>query len=64
MSKPVAGTDYVGHLPGELHEYVVFAIAVMTVSKQQEAARALIRFVTSPEAAPLLHKAMMKPAAG
>jgi molybdate transport system substrate-binding protein len=64
VSKPVAGTDYVGHLPDDLHEYVVFAIAIATGSKEQEAARALIEFVTSPEAAPLLHKAMMEPAAG
>jgi molybdate transport system substrate-binding protein len=64
VSKPVAGTDYVGDLPGELHEYVVFAIAIMAVSKEQEAARALIKFVTSPEAAPLLQKGMMEPAAG
>jgi len=62
VSKPVAGTDYVGHLPGDLHEYVVFAIAIMAVSKEQEAARALIRFVTSPEAGPLLQKGMMEPA--
>jgi molybdate transport system substrate-binding protein len=62
VSKPVAGTDYVGDLPGDLHEYVVFAIAIMTVSKEQEAARAFIGFVTSPEAGPLLQKGMMEPA--
>src|SRR6185503_10792971 len=64
VSKPVVGTDYVGNLPEGLHEYVVFAIARMTVSKEQEAATALIRFVSSPEAAPLLQKGMMEPAAG
>jgi molybdate transport system substrate-binding protein len=62
VSVPVAGTDYVGDLPGDLHEYVVFAIAIMSSSKQQEAARAFIQFVTAPEAAPLLHKGMMEPA--
>jgi molybdate transport system substrate-binding protein len=62
VSKPVAGTDYVGDLPGELHEYVVFAIAIMNVSRQREAAQALIRFVTSAEAAPLLRKGLMEPA--
>ena len=62
VSTPVAGTDYVGNLPGDLHEYVVFAIAIMGVSKQQEAARSLIEFVTAPEAAPLLQKGMMEPA--
>jgi len=62
VSKPVAGTDYVGDLPGDLHEYVVFAIAIMAVSKEQEAARALIEFVASPEAGPLLQTGMMEPA--
>jgi molybdate transport system substrate-binding protein len=62
VSKPVAGTDYVGNLPGDLHEYVVFAIAIMAVSKEQDVARALIKFVTSPEAGPLLQKGMMEPA--
>ena len=64
VSKPVAGTDYVGDLPDDLHEYVVFSIAVMSASKEQEAAGALIRFVTSAEAGPLLRKGMMEPAAG
>ena len=64
VSKPVAGTDYVGDLPGELHDYVVFSIGVMSVSRQHEAATALIRFVTSSEAEPLLRNGMMEPAAG
>jgi molybdate transport system substrate-binding protein len=62
VSKPVAGTDYVGNLPGDLHEYVVFVVGVMAVSKEQQAAKALIKFVTSPEAGPLLEKGMMEPA--
>jgi len=62
VSKPVVGTDYVGNLPGDLHEYVVFAVAIMAASRQQDAARALVRFVTSQDAAPLLQKGMMEPA--
>lgn len=62
VSEPIAGTDYVGDLPGDLHEYVVFEVAILTASKEQAAARALIKFVTSPGAAPLLQKAMMEPA--
>ena len=64
VSKPVAGTDYVGHLPDELHEYVVFVVAVMAGSRQAEAARALVRFLTSPQAGPLLREGMMEPASG
>jgi molybdate transport system substrate-binding protein len=62
VSVPVAGTDYVGNLPGELHEYVVFAIAIMAIAKEHGAATAFIDFVASPEAAPLLQKGMMEPA--
>lgn len=62
VSKPIVGTDYVGDLPGDLHEYVVFEVAVLAASKELDAAQALIKFVTSAEAAPLLHKAMMEPA--
>ena len=53
-----------GDLPGDLHEYVVFSIALMAASRQQEAARDLIRFVTSAQAEPLLRKGMMEPASG
>ena len=62
VSKPIAGTDYVGDLPAELHEYIVFAIGLMTASREPEAARALIKFVTSREARPLLQRGMMEPA--
>jgi molybdate transport system substrate-binding protein len=62
VSTPVVGTDYVGDLPGDLHEYVVFAVAIMPVGKEQEAAKAFIKFVASPEAGALLQKGMMEPA--
>src|SRR4029079_12214006 len=39
VSTPVAGTDYVGNLPGDLHEYVVFAVAIMARAKEEDAAR-------------------------
>ena len=62
VSVPVAGTDYVGNLPGDLHEYVVFAIAIMAGAKERAAATAFIEFVTSAQAGPLLRKGMMEPA--
>ncbi len=57
--QPVAGTDYVGPLPPELMEYGRFGVGVLAVSKQPEAARAFIAFMTSPEAAPLIRKSAM-----
>jgi molybdate transport system substrate-binding protein len=57
------GTDYLGPLPAELMEYASFGLGVLTVSKEQEAARAFIKFATSPEAAPLIRKSAMEPPA-
>src|SRR3981189_2571281 len=53
---PVAGVDYVGPLPPELQDYVVFAAGVLAVSKEPDAAKALVRFMSAPEAAPLISK--------
>ena len=56
------GTDYVGALPGFLNKPCQSNVALMTVSKEQAAARALISFMISPQAAPLLRKTHVEPA--
>jgi molybdate transport system substrate-binding protein len=56
------GTDYVGQVPGALNKPCTTAVGLMTVSKQQDAARRLIQFMLSPEAAPLLRKTYAEPA--
>ena len=58
---PVAGADYVGPLPAELQGYVDFAIGVLAVSKERDAAQELVKFMSSPEAAPLIRKSGMEP---
>lgn len=58
----VPGTDYVGPLPGFLNKPCRSSVAVLTVSKEPDAARAMIRFMISPEAAPLLRKTYVEPA--
>jgi molybdate transport system substrate-binding protein len=58
----VPGTDYVGVPPGFLNDPCPSSAALVTVSKEPEAARALIRFMISPEAAPLLRKTYVEPA--
>lgn len=60
---PVAGIHYVGPLPPELQDYVVFSAGVLAVSKQREAATAMVKFMFAPEAAPLIRKSGMEPAA-
>ena len=46
------GADFLGGLPPELQSYVKFAIGVGAASKELEAARALVRFLTSSAVAP------------
>ncbi len=58
----VPGTDYVGPLPGSLNKPCPSSVAVLTTSKQQDAARAMIMFMISPDAAPLLRKTHVEPA--
>jgi molybdate transport system substrate-binding protein len=48
---PVAGAQLVGPLPGELASTTVFAAGVGAESKSPAAAKALIEFLTGPQAA-------------
>src|SRR5215468_8186723 len=57
-----AGTDYVGPVPGYLNKPCPNSVALLAVSKEQEAARAMLTFMVSPEAAPLLRKVHEEPA--
>jgi molybdate transport system substrate-binding protein len=57
----VPGTDYVGPLPGVLNKACPSSVALLTTSKEPEAARAMITFMISPAAAPLLRKTHVEP---
>jgi molybdate transport system substrate-binding protein len=59
----VPGVTVVGTLPSEIQPMVFFAGALTTTAQQPEAARALIRFLASPEAAPVISKAGLLPLA-
>jgi molybdate transport system substrate-binding protein len=56
------GTEYVGTPPGFLNDPCPSSAALVTISKEGEAARAMIKFMISPEAAPLLRKTYVEPA--
>jgi molybdate transport system substrate-binding protein len=58
----VAGTEYVGEPPGAMNKPCPSSVALLTLSKEPEAARAFIKFMVSPEAAPLLRKTHVEPA--
>ena len=58
----VPGTVYVGPLPGVLNKPCPSSVALLATSKEPDAARAMIRFMISPEAAALLRKTHVEPA--
>src|SRR5258705_9030882 len=57
----VPGTDFVGTLPDEVQPMIFFAGALTSTVQHPEAASALIHFLASPEAAPVISKAGLMP---
>ena len=57
----VAGVTYVGPIPAELQPGFSFAAALTSTTRQPQAASALLRFLASPEAAPVISKAGLAP---
>jgi len=57
----VPGAELVGPLPPEIQSYIVFTAAVSAKSPNQQAARDLIKFITSPDAMPVLKAKGMVP---
>jgi molybdate transport system substrate-binding protein len=56
------GIDYVGPLPNEIQQYTIFSSGIAAGASQPDAAKALVRFLTSPEAAPVFKRRGMEPA--
>lgn len=61
--KPVEGIDIIGPLPDALQKITVFSAGIATVSKEPDAAGALIKFLASPAARPEIVKSGMDPIA-
>jgi molybdate transport system substrate-binding protein len=57
----VPGITFVGTIPAEVQPAIFFAGALTRTVRQPEAASALIRFLASPEAAPVISKAGLVP---
>jgi molybdate transport system substrate-binding protein len=57
----VPGITFVGTIPAEVQPTIFFAAALASTVREPEAARALIRFLASPEAAPVIVKAGLMP---
>ncbi len=56
------GIDYVGPLPGDLQKWTMFSAGVHAGTKQAELAKALLKFLTAPAAAPVIRKHGLEPA--
>ena len=61
---PVPGIAYVGPLPAAVQRVSVFSAGVAAHSRHPDAARALIRFLASPDAAPVIAKTGLEPTSG
>jgi molybdate transport system substrate-binding protein len=59
--RPVSGIEVVGPLPPGLQKMTMFSAGVATSTKQADVARAFIRFLASPAAAPVVTKTGMEP---
>ena len=55
------GVDYVGPLPAEVQQTTVFSSGIVADAKEAEAARALVKFLTTPEAGAAFRKRGMEP---
>ena len=58
---PIAGADLVGPLPPEVQKITIFSAGITANASQPEAGRALIAFLASAAAAPVLKRAGLDP---
>jgi len=55
------GIDYLGPLPAEVQFITVFSAGLHAAAPAPDAARALLKFLTAPDAAPVLKHHGMEP---
>ncbi len=58
----IPGIDFVGPLPKELQADIVYSTATPVAAKEREAAGALVRFLSSEPALPIIKKVGLEPA--
>ena len=58
---PVKGATLVGPLPAEIQNYTVCAAGVGAAAKDGAAARAVVKFLSSPDALPIIKAKGMEP---
>jgi len=57
----VSGIDFLGPLPPDIQQITVFSTGIHTGAMKPDAAKALVRFLTSPSAAMVIKKNGMEP---
>jgi molybdate transport system substrate-binding protein len=55
------GVDYIGPLPADVQQMTVFSSGIVVDAKEAEPARALVKFLTTPEAGAAFRKRGMEP---
>ena len=60
---PVPGIDFVGEIPEETQQLTPFSVGIVAGTKEHAGAQALIDYLTSAEAVPLIRKTGLFPAA-
>lgn len=59
---PVPGIEFVGPLPADVQKITTFSVGLHAAAKAPDAARALVKFMTAPAAAPVIRSKGMEPA--
>ena len=60
---PIPGVDFVGPIPAPYQKVTIFSVGVAKGSKEPEAGQALVKFLTSKAAYPIIEKQGLEPAA-
>ena len=55
------GIDYLGPLPADIQQITVYSAGLHAAATAPDAAKALVKFLTAPEAAPIITKTGMEP---
>ena len=58
---PIEGIDFLGEIPPEVQQTVFFSAGITRDAQNLEAAKDLIRFLTSAQAAPIIKKTGLNP---
>lgn len=59
--RQVSGIDYLGPLPPEIQNITVYSAGLHAAAQAPDAAKALMKSLTAPEAGPIIERSGMEP---